>query len=347
MSVGKDKLLECVPNFSVGDDEDVISELTNAITSTEGVKLLNVDVGVAANRTVFTFVGNPCGVETAVLKAARVAERCIDMSKHKGVHPRLGAMDVCPVIPVLNATLEDANTVALKIAYSVGSELGIPVYLYEYSSGKDYRKRLEQIRHGEYEGLKTKINIPGWQPDFGPSLFNVKSGATVVGARNYLIAFNVNLETKQVKIAQRIAEDIRESGKLVSDMFTGEVKRVPGILKHVKALGWYIKDFDVVQVSTNITNHKATPLHVVFETIRKVAQSHNTKVVGSELIGLLPANALIDAGKYYSKHLTIAPTTEELIEMAVKELKLDIIKPFDAQRNIVEYASGIHVSDVI
>ena len=340
----KDKILECVPNFSEGNDLKIISKISEAIEKTKGVKLLHTDIGKAANRTVFTFIGTPENVEEAAFQSIKVAAEHIDMSKHKGEHPRMGATDVCPIIPISNSSIEDADKVAKSLSKKVGNELSIPVYNYEYSSEREYRKKLEQIRHGQYEGLRTKINIPGWEPDFGPRSFNSQSGASIIGARHFLIAFNVNLETKNVKTAQHIAEEIRESGRFVNDIYTSEMIRIPGLLKNVKAIGWYIKDFNIVQVSMNLTDFKTTPIHVVFEKIKERAKHHGTSVTGSELIGLIPSQALIDVGRYYIYNTNSGTSTSELIDLAIKTLNLNSVKPFDPEKNIIENIAGIKIT---
>jgi len=339
-----DKILECVPNFSEGNNSETIERITTAIESVAGVKLLHRDIGKATNRTVFTFIGTPDDVVEAAFLAIKVASELIDMQEHAGIHPRMGATDVCPLIPVSNMTLDEADAAARRLSKMVGEELNIPVYSYEYSSSRDYRKKLEQVRHGQYEGLRTKLNIPGWEPDFGPRTFNARSGASIIGARNFLIAYNINLETKAVKIAQRIAEEIRESGKFTSDLFSGEMKRVPGLFKDVKAIGWYISDFDIVQVSINLTNYKTTPLHKLFETVKELAARHETSVTGSELIGLIPSGALVEAGKFYAaRHEHASSSYDDLIRCAIENLNLNNVKPFDPQKNIIEYAAGIRV----
>jgi len=340
-----DKILECVPNFSEGNNLETIAQITSAIESVAKVKLLHTDIGKATNRSVFTFIGTPDEVVEAAFRAIKVASELIDMQNHRGIHPRMGATDVCPFIPVANMTIDEADNAAKKLSKKVGEELGIPVYNYEYSSNRDYRRKLEQIRHGQYEGLRTKLNIPGWEPDFGPRTFNAKSGASIIGARNFLVAYNINLDTKSVKIAQRIAEEIRESGRFTSDLFTGEMKRVPGLLKNVKAIGWYIADFDMVQVSINLTNYKVMPLHKIFETVKERAKTHETSVTGSELIGLIPSEVLIDAGKFYTVHHghSRASSANELIQCAIEHLNLNQVKPFDPQKNIIENVAGIKV----
>lgn len=335
------KVIECIPNFSEGNDLSIIEAIKTAIESVSEVALLHVDISKAANRTVFTFVGNPEAVCEAAFRAIEIAGKRIDMTKHKGEHPRLGATDVCPLVPLANIKIEEVNMYAHSLAKRIGSEIGIPVYCYEYSSNREYRKSLEQIRHGQYESLPTKIHIPGWEPDYGPREFNPQSGACIVGARNFLVAYNINLETESVDIAKKIAKEVRESGSFYSNPFTGELRKIPGILKNVKAIGWYISDFDVVQVSMNITNFVETPIYLVYETVKERAAAHGTKVTGSELIGLIPSLALLEVGTYYAQKIgqSITLTDDELIEIAVENLQLNSIKKFDSDINIIERAT--------
>lgn len=330
-----DALVECVPNFSEGCDASVLADIQKAICSVKNVVLLNVDSNQSANRTVFTFVGFPESVCEALFRAFELASKLIDMRKHTGAHPRIGVCDVCPLIPIANITIDEVDVLAQKLAKRVGEELLIPVYLYEYSSKRDYRKRLEQIRKGEYESLPQKLSSNGWEPDFGPKYFNAQSGATVIGARQILIAFNVNLETKSLDIAKRIAAEIRESGRTLTIPETGEVLRCPGLLQNVKAIAWYISDFDMVQVSTNITDFNETPIYKVVETIKQRAQLYKTKVTGCELIGLVPQKAILETGLFYLEDNEIL-TEEELITLAINELNLNSVKPFDPTKNILE-----------
>lgn len=335
-----DVLLECVPNFSEGCDLSVIKELHEAICSVEGVLLLNVDSNKAANRTVFTFVGLPESVCESAFRAIEVASRLIDMRTQNGTHPRIGATDVCPLIPVANISIEETDVFAQKLAKRVGDSLHIPVYCYEYSAKSDFRRRLEQIRKGEYESLPQKQITKGWEPDYGPISFNPESGATVIGARHFLIALNVNLETKSVDIAKRIAAEIRESGRTLINPKTGEELHCPGLLKNVKAIGWYISDFDMVQVSTNITNIDETPIYKVVETIKQRALLYKTKVVGCELVGLVPQKALLETGLFYVEDNE--PLNEnQMINLAVKELNLNSVKSFNSEENILEKAIGL------
>ncbi|MFN5890115.1 MAG: glutamate formimidoyltransferase, partial [Bacteroidota bacterium] len=302
-------LIECVPNFSEGRNPAIIKEITQAIESVEGVTLLDVDPGKATNRTVVTFVGHPDAVIEAAYRGIKRASEVIDMRGHSGEHPRMGATDVCPLIPISGISMEETAAYAVKLAERVGKDLAIPVYLYEAAQPNKDRSNLSIIRAGEYEGFAEKIKLPEWKPDFGPTVFNETAGATVIGARDFLIAYNVNLNTKSTRIANRIAFDVREagrvkregnpiSGKVVNDE-NGEPVRIPGKLKHVKAIGWYIEEYNMAQISMNLTNYKETPLHIAFEETRKSADERGVRVTGSELVGLIPLQAMLDAGKYF------------------------------------------------
>ena len=340
------QLIECVPNFSEGRDEKIIQQIADAIRSVEGVKLLNVDPGKATNRTVVTMVGEPALIVEAAFRAIRMAAELIDMSKHKGEHPRMGATDVCPFIPVANISMEETAAWSKKLAQRVGEELQIPVYLYEDAQPNKDRNNLSVIRAGEYEGFFKKIKEPQWKPDFGPVEFPAKSGATVIGARDFLIAYNVNLNTKSVKRANSVAFDIREAGRVkvdekgnkVLDKDGNEV-RIPGSLKGVKAIGWYIEEYGVAQVSINITKFRETPLHIVFEECYNSAYRRGQRVTGSELVGLVPLSAMLEAGKYFLKKqkLSAGVSDEELIHIAVKSMGLDELGPFNPKERIIEY----------
>lgn len=341
------QLIECVPNFSEGRDMTVIQQITAAIESVEGVKLLDVDPGNATNRTVVTFVGEPQPVVEAAFRAIQKAAELIDMRRHTGEHPRMGATDVCPLIPISNISMEETAEWARKLAERVGNSLDIPVYLYENAASKPERQNLADIRAGEYEGLPEKLNNPDWKPDFGPSTFNAKSGATVVGARDFLIAYNVNLNTTSTRRANSVAFDIREKGRVATDPITGkplidpngDAIRQPGLLKGVKAIGWYIEEYGIAQISMNITNIRQTSLHEAFEACCNSAQSRGMRVTGSELVGLVPLKVMIDAGKYFLlKQKRSAGVSEaELIKIAVKSMGLDELGPFDPERKIIEY----------
>jgi glutamate formiminotransferase / formiminotetrahydrofolate cyclodeaminase len=343
------QLIECVPNFSEGQNTDVIKQITNAIEAVEGVKLLDVDPGKATNRTVVTFVGTPDRVIEAAFQAIAKAAELIDMSKHKGEHPRMGATDVCPLIPVANITMEETVAYARKLAERVGKELNLPIYLYEAAASTPERKNLAVIRTGEYEGLPEKLQNPEWKPDFGPARFNAKSGATVIGARDFLIAYNVNLNTTSVRRANNVAFDIREkgrvlregdpvTGKIVKDA-QGEEVRVPGLLKGVKAIGWYIEEYGIAQISMNITDIAATPLHLAWEASDKSASARGMRATGSEIVGLVPLKVMLDAGRYFleKQERSTGVSEAELVKIAIKSMGLDELGPFDPQRKIIEY----------
>lgn len=345
----KNAVIECVPNFSEGADLQIIKQITNDIESVEGVMLLDVDPGKATNRTVVTFVGHPDAVIEAAFRAIKKAASLIDMSKHHGEHPRMGATDVCPLIPISGITMEETAAYAQKLGKRVGEELNIPVYLYEYAQQNEARKNLSVIRAGEYEGFFDKIKSPEWKPDFGPAIMDVKAGATVIGARDFLIAYNVNLNTKSVRLANSVAFDVREAGrvkregnpitgKVVKDADGNDV-RIPGSLKAVKAIGWFIEEYDVAQISMNLTNYKVTSVHQAFDEVCKSAQSRGLRVTGSELVGLIPLSALLDAGRYYlaKQNRSIGVSEKELIHIAVKSLGLDELAPFDPDKKIIEY----------
>lgn len=347
--MNKDALIECVPNFSEGNDLHIIKQITNEIEAVEGVMLLDVDPGKATNRTVVTFVGHPEVVIEAAYRAIKKASELIDMSKHKGEHPRMGATDVCPLIPVSGITMEETAVYAQKLGKRVGEELHIPVYLYEYAQPNKERNNLSVIRAGEYEGFFDKITKPEWKPDFGKAVMNAKAGATVIGARDFLIAYNVNLNTKSVRLANSIAFDVREAGrvkregnpitgKVVKDAEGNDV-RIPGTLKAVKAIGWFIEEYNIAQISMNLTNYKITPVHIAFDEVCKSAESRGVRVTGSELVGLIPLSAMLDAGKYFlhKQKRSVGVSEEELIHIAVKSLGLDELGPFDPQQKIIEY----------
>ena len=343
------QLIECVPNFSEGRDAGIIKQITDEIESVEGIRLLDVDPGKATNRTVVTFVGEPEYVIEAAFRGIRKAAQLIDMSKHKGEHPRMGATDVCPLIPIQGISMEETAVWAVKLAKRVGEELQIPAYLYEYAQPDKKRSNLSIIRAGEYEGFFDKIKLPEWKPDFGPDSFNPNAGGTVIGARDFLIAYNVNLNTKSTRIANRIAFDVREAGRVVREgnPYSGKIKtdengepvRVPGKLKHVKAIGWYIEEYRMAQISINLTNYRETPLHRVFEECRKSADERGARVTGSELVGLIPLAPMLEAGKYFleKQGLSVGVSEEELIWSAVKSMGLDELGPFDPNKKIIEY----------
>lgn len=331
-------LIECVPNFSEGRDPAKIREITDQIESVEGVRLLDVDPGKATNRTVVTFVGNPEAVIEAAFRAIKKAGEVIDMRHHTGEHPRMGATDVCPLIPVSGISMEETAAYAKKLGERVGNELGIPVYLYENAQSNPARKNLSVIRGGEYEGFFKKIKQPEWKPDFGPDEFPASTGATVIGAREFLVAYNVNLNTTSVRRANAVAFDIREAGRKVKDENGNEVVK-PGKLKAVKAIGWFIEEYGIAQVSINLTNISITPVHMAFDECVKSADSRGLRVTGSELVGLIPLQALLDAGKYFlnKQKRSVGVSEEELIRLAVKSLGLDELSPFDPNKKIIEY----------
>jgi glutamate formiminotransferase/formiminotetrahydrofolate cyclodeaminase len=342
-------IIECVPNFSEGRDMNIIKLITNEVEHTEGVRLLDVDPGKATNRTVVTFVGSPEQVIEAAFKAIKKASELLDMSKHQGEHPRMGATDVCPLIPISGITMEETVLYAKKLAERVGNELGIPVYLYESAATKPERKNLANVRAGEYEGLAKKVTSPEWKPDYGPAAFNEKSGATVIGARDFLVAYNVNLNTTSTRRANSVAFDVREAGRVKrkGDPINGEIERdengnpinIPGTLKSVKAIGWYIEEYGIAQISMNLTNINITPLHIAFDEVCKKANERGLRVTGSELVGLVPLKCLTDAGKYFlnKQQRSSGVSEEELVRIAVKSLGLNELTPFDPNKKVIEY----------
>ncbi|MCX6245855.1 MAG: glutamate formimidoyltransferase [Bacteroidetes bacterium] len=343
------KLIECVPNFSEGRDMTIIKQITDEIEKVEGVKLLDVDPGKATNRTVVTFVGEPEAVIEAAFLAITKASGIIDMSKHKGEHPRFGGTDVCPLVPVANVSMEETAEYARKLAERVGRELGIPVYCYENAAFTEERRNLANCRAGEYEGLPKKLEDPHWKPDFGPAKFNPRTGAIAIGARDFLVAYNVNLNTTSTRRANAVAFDIRDKGRPVREgnPITGKIKKdeqgneiwIPGALKACKAIGWFIEEYGIAQVSINLTNISITPVHEAFEAACKSAQERGLRVTGSELVGLIPLRAMIDAGKYFlrKQNRSVGVSEEEIIKIAVKSLGLDDLKPFVAEDKIIEF----------
>lgn len=340
------QLIECVPNFSEGRDPSVIRQITDEIQAVEGVQLLNVDPGKATNRTVVTFVGEPEAVVEAAFRAIKKASEVIDMSHHTGEHPRMGATDVCPLVPIANITMAETAEWARRLAEKVGIPLSIPVFLYEEAATRPERRNLATIRAGEYEGLKEKLQKPNWQPDFGPAVFNAKAGATVIGARDFLVAYNVNLNTTSVRRANSVAFDVREQGRVILDEKgkkvldeSGEPKRLAGACKSVKGIGWFIEEYGIAQVSMNLTNLRETPLHIAFDECCKSADRRGLRVTGSELVGLVPKQVLLDAGQYFlKKQKRSAGVSEaELIKIAVRTFGLDELAPFDPQTRVIEY----------
>jgi glutamate formiminotransferase/formiminotetrahydrofolate cyclodeaminase len=332
------QLIECVPNFSEGSDMNIIKQITNEIESVEGVRLLDVDPGKATNRTVVTFVGEPISVIEAAFRAIKKAAELIDMRKHTGEHPRMGATDVCPLIPVANISMEETAEWSKKLGERVGNELEIPVYLYEAAQKNPDRKNLSIIRAGEYEGFSKKILLSEWAPDFGKAIFNAKSGATVIGARDFLVAYNINLNTTSTRRANAIAFDVRESGRKIQNEKGEEIVQ-PGTLKSVKAIGWFIEEYGVAQISMNLTNVNITPIHIAFDEVCKKANERGVRVTGSELVGLIPLKSLLDAGRYFleKQHRSVGVSEKEIIHIAVKSLGLDELSEFIPEKKIIEY----------
>jgi glutamate formiminotransferase/formiminotetrahydrofolate cyclodeaminase len=346
------KIIECVPNFSEGRNSAVIKEITNAIESVDGIKLLDVDPGKATNRTVVTFVGSPEDVVEAAFRGIKKAAEVIDMKNHTGEHPRFGATDVCPLVPVANVTMEEAVEYARKLAERVGNELGIPVFCYEFAAFSEDRKSLANCRSGEYEALKDRISSNKWKPDFGSSQWSesvAKTGASAIGARNFLVAYNVNLNATSTRRANSIAFDIREAGrikregdpvtgKIVTDE-NGEPVRIPGTLKKTRAIGWYIEEYGIAQISINLTDISVTPVHIAFDEVCEKAHSRGIRVTGSELVGLIPLQAMLDAGKYFlrKQQRSTGISDHEIIKIAIKSLGLNELAPFDPKKKIIEY----------
>tara|TARA_Y100000589_G_scaffold131563_1_gene125304 strand:+ start:5094 stop:6788 length:1695 start_codon:yes stop_codon:yes gene_type:complete len=345
------KLIECVPNISEGQNQTTINLIANEVKNTNGVTLLNVDPGKATNRTVITFVGDPESVIEAAFRLIKKAAELINMEEHKGEHPRMGATDVCPLIPISGVSMQETIKYSIKLAKRVGEELKIPTYLYENSATELHRKNLADIREGEYEGLKNKINQNQWKPNYGtkdPKILK-KSGATVIGARDFLIAYNINLNTTSTRRANAIAFDIREKGRVArkNNSLTGEILKdkkgntiwKPGSLKHVKAIGWFIEEYGITQISMNLTNINKTPIHIVFDEVCKKANDRGVRVTGSEIVGLIPLQSILDAGKYFLKKQkrSIGVAEKEIIKIAQKTMGLDEIHPFSPEEKIIEY----------
>ena len=342
-------IIECVPNFSEGRNLQTIKTITDAIETVEGIRLLDVDPGKATNRTVVTFVGSPDDVIEAAFRGIAKAAEVINMQNHSGEHPRMGATDVCPLIPISGISMKETAVYAQKLAKRVAEELSIPTYLYESAQTNAARNNLSVIRAGEYEGFFEKIKLPEWAPDYGKAEMNATAGATVIGARDFLIAYNVNLNTKSTRIANRIAFDVREagrvkregnpySGKIMNDE-QGEPIRIPGKLKAVKAIGWYIEEYNMAQISMNLTNYKITPLHVAFEETRKAADDRGVRVTGSELVGLIPLQPMLDAGKYFleKQGMSSGVSEAELVDCAIRSMGLNELGSFDPKKKIIEY----------
>ncbi|NPV10277.1 MAG: glutamate formimidoyltransferase [Ignavibacteria bacterium] len=334
------EIIECVPNFSEGKNEETINAIAEAVRNTKECKLLNVEPDRDYNRVVVTFVGTKRGVLEGAINASLAAAEKIDMTKHKGEHPRIGAIDVVPFIPIRNVSIDDCVEISKEYGKIISEKLNIPVYLYEYSATKPERKNLSDIRKGEYEGLPEKLKDPEWYPDFGKAEFNPKLGATVTGCRFFLIAYNVNLKTQDVKVADEIAGIIRESGKPLRDENGNVVKkdgktvRVPGKFKAVKAMGVSLEKFGITQVSINLVNYKITNMHQVFEAVKEEAQKFGVEVWGSEIVGLVPLEAILESGKFYNPSLN---NEEDLIQTAIEKLGLSNLAPFNPKEKIIEY----------
>jgi glutamate formiminotransferase/formiminotetrahydrofolate cyclodeaminase len=346
---GPQKLIECVPNFSEGRDPGVINQITSAIKAVEGASLLDVDPGASTNRTVVTFVGPPEAAVEAAFRGIQKAAELIDMRKQKGAHPRMGATDVCPFIPVSGVSWEEAIECARSLGKRVAAELNIPVYLYEKAASGPERSNLSVIRAGEYEGFFEKIKQPAWKPDFGPAVFNERSGATVIGVRDFLVAYNVNLNTRSTRRANAVAFDVRENGRVKTEDGTptgrkvldekGEPVRIPGMLKHVKAIGWFVEEYGIAQVSMNLTNIEETPLHAAFDACAESAAQRGLRATGSEVVGMLPKKCLIEAGRHYlrKQKWSEGASDEELIDLAIRSMGLSELKPFDPREKVIEY----------
>ena len=340
------KLIECVPNFSEGRNEDIINQITSEIKSVSNVKLLDVDPGKDTNRTVVTFAGNPDDVIEAAFLAISKASELIDMSKHEGAHPRMGATDVCPLIPIKGVSVDECIEYSHKLAKKVAQKLKIPIFMYEKSASSKSRQNLAKIRQGEYEGMSDKLKMKDWKPDYGPDELHIKSGVTAIGVREFLIAYNINLNTSDKKLASDIALDIREAGrakrdengKIIRDK-DGVMVKVPGTLKSVKAVGWFLDEYNVAQVSMNLIDYKTTSVHRVFEEVRKQAQKRGLRVTGSELVGLIPLDSLLEAGRYYlqEQNKTSGVPDSQLIHIAVKSMGLDEMYPFNNDEKIIDY----------
>ena len=347
------KLVECIPNFSEGRDASKIKEITDSIESVDGITLLDVDPGSDTNRTVVTFIGNPEAVEKAAFLAIKTASRVIDMTQHNGTHSRIGATDVCPFVPINDFSDKDCIQLSKNVAKRVGNELNIPIYLYEKSAKKQYRSSLPDIRKGEYESLSKKLNDPKWKPDYGPRKFNAKTGATIIGSRDFLIAYNINLNTKDKRLATDIAFEIRESGRSKRipnpkspNLLDGQIVRnpdgspvkIPGMFKDVKAVGWYVDTFKQAQISINFNNYKVSTIHDVFDAACRFAEQRGLRVTGSELVGLVPKEALLMAGKHYLKkqNKSLGVPEDDIIDTAIMSLGLNDVVTFDSDQKIIE-----------
>lgn len=344
-----DRILECVPNFSEGRDPRIIQQITDAIAAVDGVELLDVDPGAATHRTVVTFAGSPEAVIEGAVVAGRMAKELIDMSKHEGEHPRFGGMDVCPLVPISGVTMEETAEYARELGRRLGDEVGLSIYLYEHAASRPERRNLAVVRAGEYEALPDRLKDPEWAPDFGPATFQPRTGATAVSARNFLIAYNVNLNTTSSRRANAIAFDVREKGRIKreGDGLTGPIVKdengetvwIPGKLKAVKGIGWFIEEYGICQVSMNLTDMDQTPLHLAFDETSRSAESRGLRVTGSELVGLVPLQAMLDAGRYFlrKQQRSTGVSEAELIKIAVRSMGLDELAPFDPSKKIIEY----------
>ena len=346
MTISNTKIIECVPNFSEGKSKDIIDLIAQEIINEQGVTLLDVDMGRDTNRTVMTFAGEPIPVTNAAFNAIKKAAQLIDMRKHSGAHPRMGATDVCPIIPISNISFEECVEYSINLAERVGKDLKIPVFLYEKSAVLSYRKNLSEIRKGEYEAMKSKISQKKWKPDFC-SQFNKKSGVTAIGVRNFLIAYNINLSTQDKKIASDIALDLREQGRAMRDAkgkilrdSKNKIIKIPGKLKSVKAVGWYLDEFKQAQVSMNLTDYNITSLHSAFESVRTEANKRGIRVTGSEIVGLVPLQAIKEAGLYYNQKQSgpVSSSDLDLIDLAVISLGLNDLSKFNSSKSIIEHA---------
>ena len=358
------KLIECVPNFSEGVDQNKIDSIVNKIKSVDGITILDIDSGKDTNRSVVTFVGEPEAVLDAAFEGIKEASHLIDMSNHSGTHPRIGATDVCPLIPIKGVTIDDCIKYSHELADRVGKQLKIPVYLYENSAKNPDRKNLAVIREGEYEGLEKKLNDKLWKPDFGPIVFNPSTGATVIGCREFLIAYNINLNTKDKRLATDIAFDIRELGRSKRkknpaslNLLDGEIVRnkdgspvkVPGIFKDVKAIGWYVSEYKRAQISINFINYKVSSVHDVFDAVCNLAEKRGVRVTGSELVGLIPLDSVLSAGNHYlaKQNRTLGVPEKDIIECAIQSLGLNDVSKFDPYEKIIEYAIDNEKNDLM
>lgn len=334
-----EKIVECVPNFSEGRNLSIIEKITDELKKVENVVLLDVDPGKDTNRTVVTFAGTPEGIEKAAFLCIKKASELIDMSKHKGAHSRMGAIDVCPFVPVSGVSMEDCIEISKRVGKKVGEELNIPVYLYAESAQRTERRKLPDIREGEYEALPEKLKIMEFAPDFGQAVFNEKCGASAIGARGFLIAYNINLNTREKKIANKIAKRIREKGRIVKNPKTGEKEKIPGLFKGVQGMGWYIDEYNMAQITVNILDYKMTPLYKIFDESERLAIEFGSRVTGSEIVGMIPLDALTESGKYYLKKqgLSTGVSEKELVRIAIQTLGLNEVSPFIPKDRIIEY----------